>query len=363
MATFKSRIESYIGTVSDTSALDSWLNEEVRRLYNIFPKRKAMRYAVEVSDAGSGFNIDDKIILDVHKGGIKAKEISYADKAKYEDSTSIFYSNQYSPKYYIKGNTANVIPGGGSLLVLSIPSVTYNSSSLSIPELEEVVILGTAIKALLAFLNSDKDSFDSLSMENVRKPLAPSVPVFTYTSASGEVLTSTNITVSSSLPNYNKPVATVDFTDLETYIKTEEDGAKAEAEALHQRARLDRYQNDLYNELNEFNQEAKAYELELQKAIAEAQLTQQRLMDDAQRADNIELANRAKELEKEVSEYQAKLGKYAQEVQSYTAEINKAVQELNLNIQKIASKLGSYAGLFEMLVTKYKEALESIIRG
>ena len=376
---FKSRVEALVGDTSSLgSALDQWLSDEAKRLYNLI--RNPERYASDYSDTGTGVAITGNRIVSVDKAGVNAVEIPYSDRYKYSDSNSIFYSNSGNPKYYITNGKLYVIPSGGNVSLLPYPAVTGASTSLPITEAEDALVLGTSMRVLIAFIDSDIRSLGNLTMDVLEPPVPPSAPEFVYNDAavvvlnpssttlttwdnqpfnwSSAVLNSPTITVNSSLPLYDKVPSPLNFSNLEKYISVEEDGAKAEVEAAQQRLKAEVFQSELYNSLNKFNQEAKAYELELQKASANASLIQQALISDADRVSNVEVANRAKDLEKQIAEYRSKLEVYANSVQAYIGSVNKVVQKFASDIQKKVQKIASYTELFKLLSQQYADAIK-----
>ena len=57
MATLKERVEDYIGTFSDTGALDAWIGEESKNFIELLPFEK-WRYRKDWVSANSDFNTD-----------------------------------------------------------------------------------------------------------------------------------------------------------------------------------------------------------------------------------------------------------------------------------------------------------------
>lgn len=337
---FKSRVEKYIGTISDTAALDTWLNNAVKYVSHLLPKALLHNFAKVVSS--DSFSIANKILIDVSAASGIARRVPLSLSAVIADSNSIHYATSTSPAWYIADNgTIKSVPVAVNIYYYEYPSISNTDSSISnFPQVaEQSVILYASIEGLRSFIKDDTSAINTLSIPSVTAPSSPEVPVFTYTDATGTTLSSTSISVSSSVPSYIKPVSRTDFTSLTSYIETEEDLEKATTELGHQEALIKDFQFDLYNELNNFNAEAKIYDQELQKAIAQAQLTQERLMDDARRQDNIDLANKAKKLEKEIAEYTSKLSRFREEVVQYTQDVNKSIQEYATNLQRNVASL------------------------
>jgi len=364
MSTFQSRIEDYIGSYADTNALSEWLTAGAKLISDILPSDELEKFATKSIDSGSGVNVKNARVVSVTKDGYRARNIPLGNSAQVLDTNSIFYATSKSPFYYIKAGLGYCVPLGGDFYLYTYPTVAYTDTSIAeFPESQQhAVVLYASIQGATSNLNTVINSLGAETLKSLTPPSVPPVPVFTYTDATGATISSTTITVSSSLPTYTKPVSTANFNNLETYISTEEDFEKASTEAVQQKNKLEQFQMDLYNELNKFNGEAKNYDSELQEAIAQAQLTQQRLLADAQRNDNIELANKAKELEKQVAEYTNSLQRFQVEVASYQAQVSENVQEYATSIQKHSGQVSSYAGLIATLKAEFNDLIKVLMR-
>jgi len=123
----------------------------------------------------------------------------------------------------------------------------------------------------------------------------PSVPVVPSLS------TTTVDTSSLTAPTFVAPSVSIDYTQLETFLHTDEDSELAAGELQNLSTKLAEVQANLQNAINSFNMGATEYQALLQVAIQNAQLAGS---DDA------------KELQR-----------YSGEVQAYTAEVTRIVQE------------------------------------
>lgn len=422
---FKTRVEDYLGTTyADTTALDNWLTSEGRKLVDLVPLSKAEKYIASVSDSGSGAgaNITDYRVINAHKSGIGAKRINASEYSRVSNANSIYYADANSPMFYINNNKGYILPGGGTFLAISKGSIANNDSSFVIPELEEALVLGTAIKAVLGFIASRITSINGYSIDSVAKPVVPSSPSFTYTdvtygsdvsytdaeythavytNALIDTISATTIESLGTAPTYTKQVTPASFGVATTLISTDEDVELANAELGKIKTQLEQYQMELYNELNKFNGDSLEYNAELQKKIQQAQLDQQRLIAqtqsqielnkfNAQQAiqtllanenaeSNVDATNKAKTLETAVfnksksievdiinksKELERQIVEYANKLQVYQSEIGQYQADIGKAIQeytaKIQGKSSEIQGYIPLLQTLKNEYNEII---
>ena len=247
----------------------------------------------------------------------------------------------------ISTSTTPTNPGAFTLLTKvpvapSSPNITYSDAAIGTFSATTIGNLGAVPTYTQATKNTAISSIPTIgnletALGNINTPTPPSVPAFTTIALTDVVITElTNdltINPSSSLPTYIKPVSTANFSNLENYISTEEDFEKANSEAVQQKNKLEQFQMDLYNELNRFNKDAKAYELELQEEIEQVKTNLQKKIQNAQIKANQEVTEATKTLEKEIASYQGELGKYQADIQTYNAQVNKVVQQYAKDIE------------------------------
>ena len=204
-------------------------------------------------------------------------------------------------------------------------------------------------------------------------PVAPAINTVNYTDASNadasaQAITSATATapsivdVSGNAPEFTKPVVSLDFAKVTSHIDDDEDVELAQAKISQLQAQISEYSANINNEQNEFNKENVRYQMEfkeasekanqdLQVAIANLNASAQELRQEAQQTTDVDkfnkaqdqaldLANKAKAMEKLVSDNNSKLQKYSNELQSYQAEVNKEIQEYSRNLDKYNTEIG-----------------------
>ncbi len=148
--TLQDKVQSYIGTFSDTSSLTSWLVESVHKLINQLPRTVLEQYSSDLAEGGSGIAIGGYKVLRAHKSVYEAQIISAGLKSSTLDSGSVYYATATSPTAYIENGVGYVKPGGGTFITLAYPALTYATvagSSQFLTDFEDYIVLPVAIKA------------------------------------------------------------------------------------------------------------------------------------------------------------------------------------------------------------------------
>lgn len=331
MASFQAKVEDYVGTISDTLSITEWCTSGARFIIDLLPERILKDFATTVSVSTSGLATATYRIWQALKNGYEAKRVSTGLYSAVQDENSLYYAINASPVSVVYNGKIYIFPNGGEILAMTYPTVGYSAESISnFPtRLEHGVVLYAAIQAAV------RKAMESLtSVSSLTAPTAPSAPSFSFTSTTGEVVELPE------LAGYTKPTTTFSITNLETYISTEEDLEKASLEVQHQKTLLEKFQMDLYNELNETNAQIEVYRSTLQKYIEDARLAQE-----------AGLLNSTKELEASIAEYQSQLNKYQSEIQAYANQIG-----ANVNLAQ------GYYSLADKLKVEFNEYVQGIIR-
>ncbi len=96
-------IEALIGSVGDNDLITNAVQSASADVINAMPHDALQKFGFEVAitTAADGVHVRDKHVLSVHAGGYEAKQVSFSDHAKYNDSTSIYGASDTDPVYYI----------------------------------------------------------------------------------------------------------------------------------------------------------------------------------------------------------------------------------------------------------------------
>ena len=266
--------------------------------------------------------------------------------------------NLIAPDY----NTANA-----NLVLVPVPSIT-DLDLVSVPDdivdpvfsdglidSQDVQFTETApVFNKPVFSPPELDTITPLSMDSLSSDL-PDV--------SGLLIQNYEVgTLPASPPAYTKltpPVQTYDIAQFETFLETEEDSELADSqmrrlnhEVSVYQADLQKYANEIQEELNEFNKENVEYQAKLQKVIMDAQAKQP---EDAAKLQKVqgEMSRYQALVNNKVAEYQN--NELQNKFQKWVTEYTNGLQEYGANIQNESQK-------FNEANNEYQAKLQIAIR-
>ena len=108
------------------------------------------------------------------------------------------------------------------------------------------------------------------------------------------------------------------------------------------------------------NSDDNIYKCHIDEAMTNGQMLQQKLLNDAQRIDNIDLANEAKELERQISEYMSELQVYQNNIAAYSATVQEGVSIYGQEVQQAIAESQSLSALLQGLKLEYMELMQMI---
>lgn len=361
MSTFLSRVEDYVGTVADTTAVSDWLTAGAAYLIDRLPIEKFEKYTSDLTISSSGVSVKGMKVFRCHKAGYEAVRMPAGLKSQMADPDSIHYRYSTKPSYYIENGNIYVLPNGGTGIVLAYPTVLYSASSITQfpPDYDQAVVLYAAIQAAVQKYNLSIASLLALTLSTAEViPTAPAVASFTYSDAALGTYSTTTIGTDEVVPTYTKPTFAGSFTDADTYIATDVDVEKAEVEIAQQNAILNQYQLDIQNEQNEFNKELQAYIQTINKQIEQARITQERVIRTADKTTDLNVINEAKTLEAAVTEYSMNLQRYSTQLEAYGVETNRAISKYSSDVNKYLQAMTANQQLITALKSEFQEYLK-----
>ena len=421
---FDTQITDLVGGTIDQTACDQWAADACKEIIHVLPdKLKAKCSTISIINVTNGTTLDLDGIGDIlsitrlsaDSGGyyLPCREIPamYGDLAN--DSTDLnYYATVTDPVYYITSNSSDVAtlfvkptttdaqPANAYHITYPTVDVSVVSTIANFPdEAEYLVVLYVAIKQLHQYMNSKKSDLPTLSL--------PSVPVRTaqtafssYTSGLSETdpgtfqisavapavpaLSTTSVSFSQTAPTFTKPVVAPNFSQVNTYIDTNEDIELASAKLQEISAQLSEYSANIQNEQIEFNKESVEYQAQLQISIQNAQFDNQ---EDARKLQKFqaEASTYQVNINKEVQQYSTKLSQYQLELNTsyqawaktetdniqlyqadsskYQAEVTTKVQEFTQNLQKHSTDYSWYQSQYAQLKADYQQGLQQLISG
>ena len=218
MADFKTQVEDLIGSVGDDALITQSLIDIGGEIIGVLPKGKLLPSSLAVAVSSSGLGISNKKVLAVDKDDLPAKEIPANQKARYNDTASIYAATDTNPVYYIEAETIYVNGDAGddatSGVLHYVPKLpTHNGSALisngsdavaNFPlEAEHLLILGSAVRCLQRLMADKSSSLSDLSISSVA-PVPPESPSFTSPDISSTTLDNLGVP-----PSYIAPTTTI----------------------------------------------------------------------------------------------------------------------------------------------------------
>jgi len=160
MADFKTQVEDLIGSVGDDALITQSLIDIGGEIIRAIPNSALLSSALAVAVSSSGLSVADKRVLAVDKDDLPVRKIPANQKARYNDTASIYAATDTNPVYYVEAETIylNGAAGSGSTagVMHYVPKLpTHNGSALisngsdavaNFPlEAEHLLILGSAV--------------------------------------------------------------------------------------------------------------------------------------------------------------------------------------------------------------------------
>lgn len=125
---------------------------------------------------------------------------------------------------------------------------------------------------------------------------------------------------------------------------------------IEQSTQLQLYSQDIQNELNEFNKELSAYQQDANQKVEQARITLQKSLNDAKSSTDVDVQNKARALEAEITEYDKSLSRFQAQVSTYSSEIERQIQTYSLAYQKA---MDPYEKKLSLELQKYNVDLKS----
>ena len=172
---------------------------------------------------------------------------------------------------------------------------------------------------------------------------------------------SASVSFSQAVPQFTPPVLTVDMTQFETFLETDEDTELAQLQLGRLNNEVDQYQSNIQNEIANFNESVESYRAELQKSIKDAELTSAKEAQEIQEYSN-DIQKYAQNVQKEVQAYQQSTQK---ELSIYSTKVRADIDKFGADIQNELNEFNKenvkYQASIQGEVQKHNSDLQSNI--
>ena len=195
---FKTQIEDLIGSVGDDDLISTSIQDIGAEIISTLPPQKLLAVAKTAAVSSSGLTTAGKRVLAVDKDDLPAREIPAIQKAKYNDTASIYAASDTDAVYYIEDEVVKVNGTAGSGATAGVlhyvPKIPTSDGSTAIvhggstvtnfpQEAERLLVLGGAVRCLQRLMADKTSSLPSDVPEPVLGSISESLPTFTVPSA------------------------------------------------------------------------------------------------------------------------------------------------------------------------------------
>ena len=175
MATFNAQINDYVGSFSDTDAMEQFLRDGLKQLYNILPPEKLLECVThtELNNSSSTLALNTVTIgpvLSVTRKDSKGfnqicRQISPVMASRVTDTSDLMHAKETDPVYFVKNSVLNVYPDPtasqtAEVLYLPLTQIAHGDSLIAnlSNDMEYIVVLYAAIKMAEYLLASEEDT-------------------------------------------------------------------------------------------------------------------------------------------------------------------------------------------------------------
>ena len=394
-------------TVSDTGELSQFLKDGVIDVTNkwlaIKPQDVNAFMAVTAELTSNGYDLNTSRIINVIREDgndnqwRNCRKIAPALQYDVTDTESLNYASKINPAYMIgEDNQISVFPVATSSPAQNAYKIYYvnndpqNESGVSLAHSHSDIkyfptdkVYLVVIYAGLRLIQTTIGSIANLSITAV-PPDTPSTPSYSTITVAAQTAGSLGTAPTYTKPSYTAPTVAGDGDELtdvsildsdntiDTHadqlefdqwwstaghlIEGEEDTELAGAQIskinsyinawqVEANRRMQTYQADIQNELNEFNKENAAYQSTVQEALQELSVAAAKAQKDADFSQ-----------QKQIDEYAKKLQRYQNEITAYQADVASQVQEHGAKLQGLQAQYvalkADYEGAFASAAPK-----------
>jgi len=175
VATFNAQINDYIGSFSDTDAMEQFLRDGLKQLYNILPPEKLLECVThtELNNSPSTLALNTVTIgpvLSVTRKDSKGfnqicRQVSPVMASRVTDTSDLMHAKETDPVYFVKNSVLNVYPDPtasqtAEVLYLPLTQIANGDSAVAnlSNDMEYIVVLYAAIKCAESLLATEEDT-------------------------------------------------------------------------------------------------------------------------------------------------------------------------------------------------------------
>lgn len=256
-------------------------------------------------------------------------------------------------------NISDLSISGSSPVSPSISTVTYSNATNADASSSTLATVSVDVVPAKIDVDTNAPTYTKPSLTLTTLGL-PDLSI-TASAPSDISVSAASVSFSQAVPSFTPPVLTVDVSQFETFLETDEDTELAQLQLGRLNNEVNQYQANIQNEIATFNEGVEVYRAELQKAVKNAELTSASEAQKIQEYSN-DIQKYAANVNKEVTEYQQNTQK---ELNIYSTKVRAEIDKFRADIQNELNEFNKenakYAASIQGEIQKHNTDLQSLV--
>jgi len=256
-------------------------------------------------------------------------------------------------------NISDLSISGSSPVSPSISTVTYSNATNADASSSTLATVSVDVVPAKIDVDTNAPTYTKPSLTLTTLGL-PDLSI-TASAPSDINVSAASVSFSQAVPSFTPPVLTVDVSQFETFLETDEDTELAQLQLGRLNNEVNQYQANIQNEIATFNEGVEVYRAELQKAIKDAELTSASEAQKIQEYSN-DIQKYATNVNKEVTEYQQNTQK---ELNIYSTKVRAEIDKFRADIQNELNEFNKenakYAASIQGEIQKHNTDLQALV--
>lgn len=256
-------------------------------------------------------------------------------------------------------NISDLSISGSSPVSPSISTVTYSNATNADASSSTLATVSVDVVPAKIDVDTNAPTYTKPSLTLTTLGL-PDLSI-TASAPSDIAVSAASVSFSQAVPSFTPPVLTVDVSQFETFLETDEDTELAQLQLGRLNNEVNQYQANIQNEIATFNEGVEVYRAELQKAVKNAELTSASEAQKIQEYSN-DIQKYATNVNKEVTEYQQNTQK---ELNIYSTKVRAEIDKFSTDIQNELNEFNKenakYAASIQGEIQKHNTDLQALV--
>lgn len=384
--TLKTQIDNLVGSGIAATVYDDWVRAGARTIVDLLKQDDLERHSSGVTvPVTTGLAVQLYRIWKVLVNGYECLQYPTGWESRIANVNSLHKASTMTPVYIIKAGTLKTYDDSGnvagSIIGIQYPTTIDTATDtdiVGVPEnMHYAVILYAAIQARIKQMTEligttlAGYTISDIDLSGITPPSSPSYVDVSYINASSSSVSPTSVGSIPSAPTYTNVTVPSDVASAITAFDSAmsiEDIELSQSNLEKAKTMLSKYQEMIQESLGSFNKDMKKFEADVQKVIEQAQITLQEAIANAKSSTDVDVVNKAKQMEAIIQNdtillntYQADVQKYAQRVNALVSQYGTNLQIFQGKVQKVIAQHNSYAIGIQQLQSEYHEVINRYI--